>query len=150
VEYLLKGKMMKQKIRNWIAALLFVTTLGGATVSIAAPQTAFAACNDTLLTFPAWFKGLTTGTCDIKSPQAAGGISTFVWTIALNVIEMMLQLVGYISVGFIIRGGFKYFTAIGEAGEIEKAKMMIKNAIIGLILSLFSVAIVTFVAEALR
>lgn len=139
-----------QKIRNWTAALLFVTTLGGATLTLATPQTTFAACNDRLLTFPAWFKGLTDGNCDIKSPSAVGGISTFIWTIVLNIIEMMLQLTGYVSVGFIIRAGFKYFTAIGASGEIEKAKLMLKNAIVGLILSLFSVAIVSFVAGAVK
>jgi hypothetical protein len=139
-----------RKIRNWIAALLFVTSIGGATLTLATPQTTFAACNDRLLTFPAWFKGLTNGDCNIKSPEEVGGLSTFIWTIALNVIELALQLVGYLAVGFIIRGGFKYMTAIGEAGEIEKAKTIIKNAVIGLIISIFSVAIVNFVAGAIN
>lgn len=129
---------------------MFVTSVGGATFAVATPQTTFAACNDRLLTFPAWFKGLTNGDCNIKSPEEAGGLSTFIWTIALNIIELALQLVGYLSVGFIIRGGFKYMTAIGEAGEIEKAKTIIKNAVIGLIISIFSVAIVNFVAGAVN
>lgn len=140
---------LKHKIQNWIAALLFVTSIGGATLALATPQTTFAACNDRLLTFPAWFKGLTDGSCNIKSPGDVGGISKFIWTIVLNIIEMGLQLVGYISTGYVIRGGFKYMTAIGEAAEIEKAKTMIKNAIIGLVISLCSVAIVTFVAGAI-
>lgn len=140
-----------QKVRNWIAALMFVTAFGGATLAVATPQTTLAACGDRLLTFPAWFKGLTDGNCDIKKPESTpGGLSTFIWTIVLNVIEMTLQLIGYIAVGFIIRGGFKYMTAIGEAGEIEKAKTIIKNAIIGLILSIFSVAIVNFIAGAIN
>lgn len=143
--------MKIRRIRNWIAALLFVTSMGGATLALAAPQTTYAACNDRLLTFPAWFKGLTDGSCNIKSPEATqGGLSKFIWTIVLNIIEMLLQLVGYLSVAFIIRGGFKYMTAIGEAGEIEKAKTIIKNAIIGLIISIFSVAIVNFVAGAIN
>lgn len=140
-----------QKIRNWIAALLFVTSLGGATLAIAMPQTTYAACNDRLLTFPAWFRGLTDGSCEIKAPASTtGGLSMFVWTIVLNVIEIGLQLVAYLAIGFIIRGGFKYMTAIGEAGEIEKAKTIIKNAIIGLIISIFSVAIVNFVSGAIN
>jgi hypothetical protein len=139
-----------QRIRNWIAALLFVTVAGGATLALATPQTTYAACNDRLLTFPAWFRGLTNGSCDIKSPTDAGGIGTFIWTIVLNVIEMGLQLVGYLAVGFIIRGGFKYMTAIGESAEIEKAKTIIKNAVIGLIISIFSVAIVNYIAGAIN
>jgi len=143
--------MKIRKIRNWIAALLFVTSMGGVTVAMATPQTTFAACNDRLLTFPAWFRGLTDGSCEIKKPDSSQtGISTFVWTIVLNIIEIGLQLVGYLSVAFIIRGGFKYMTAIGEAGEIEKAKTIIKNAVIGLVISIFSVAIVNFVAGAIN
>lgn len=143
--------MKMRKIRNWIAALMFVATLGGVTLAVAAPQTTLAACNDRLLTFPAWFKGLTDGNCDIKKPESTtGGLSKFIWTIVLNIIEMVLQLVGYIAVGFIIRGGFKYMTATGEAGEVEKAKTIIKNAIIGLVLSIFSVAIVNFIADAVN
>jgi hypothetical protein len=143
--------MKMRKIRNWIAALLFVTALGGATLAVATPQTTFAACNDRLLTFPAWFRGLTDGNCEIKKPaDTAGGLSKFIWTIVLNVIEIGLQLVAYITVFYIIRGGFKYMTAIGEAGEIEKAKTIIKNAVIGLVLSIFSVAIVNFIADAVN
>lgn len=130
---------------------MFVTTLGGATLALATPQTTYAACNDRLLTFPAWFKGLTDANCEIKAPSSTpGGLSAFIWTIVLNVIELGLQLVAYLAIGFIIRGGFKYMTAIGEAGEIEKAKTIIKNAIIGLIISIFSVAIVNFISGAIN
>lgn len=141
---------MLNKIRNWTAALLFATTLGGATMAVALPQTTFAACNDRLLTFPAWFKGLTDGECNIKSPQQSGGLPTFIWTIVLNVIEMALQIVGYLAVGYIIRGGFKYMTAIGDPGEIAKAKKIIMDAVIGLVLSIFSVAIVNLISGAIN
>jgi hypothetical protein len=139
---------LSKKIRNWIAALMFVATAGGATVGVAVPQTAFAACNDTLLTFPAWFKGLTDGSCNIKSPKDAGGLPTFIWTIALNIVEIMLQAVGYLAVGFIIRGGFKYMTSVGDPGEMAKAKKIIMDAVIGLIISIFSVALVNLVSGA--
>jgi hypothetical protein len=141
---------MGKKIRNWIAALLFVATAGGATLSVAAPQPVFAACNDTLLTFPAWYKGLTDGNCNIKSPKDAGGLSTFIWTIVLNIIEIMLQAVGYLAVGFIIRGGFKYMTSVGDSSEMAKAKKIIMDAVIGLVISIFSVAIVNLIAGAIK
>jgi hypothetical protein len=143
---------MKRYIRHWIAALLFVASMGGATLTVALPQAASAACNDRLLTFPAWFNGLTKPEpdCTIKSPQDAGGLSSFIWRIVINVIEMALQLVGYLAVGFIIRGGFKYMTAIGDPGEVAKAKKIIMDAVIGLIISLFSVAIIGLVTDAIR
>jgi hypothetical protein len=141
---------MKRKIQHWIAALVFVASTGGAVASIAVPQTAFAACNDTLLTFPAWFKGLTDAGCNIKDPNSAGGLSTFIWTIVLNIVEIMLQMVGYIAAGFIIRGGFKYMTSVGEAAEMAKAKKIIMDAVIGLVISILSVAIVNLISGAIK
>jgi hypothetical protein len=139
---------MSRKIRNWIAALLFVATAGGATFTMATPQPVYAACSENLLTFPAWYKGLLDGSCNIKSPKDAGGLSTFIWTIVLNIIEMMLQAVGYIAAGFIIRGGFKYMTSVGDPGETAKAKKMVMDAVIGLVISMVSVAIVNLIAGA--
>lgn len=140
-----------KKIQNWILALLFVASTGGATLAVAMPQTAAAACNDRLLTFPAWFKGLTASNCDIQSPdKIKGGISGFIWTIVLNVIEFMMQLVGYISVGFIIAGGFKYMTSAGAPDAAARARKTITNAVIGLVIAVFSVAIVNVVAGAIN
>lgn len=139
---------MNRTIRNWIAALLFVTTLGGATLTIATPQTTYAACRDTLLTFPAWYKGLTDGNCNIKSPEP-GKLGNFIWAIALNIVDMILQLVAYISVGFIIFGGYKYMISAGSPDGMVKARKTITNAVVGLLLSIFSVAIVKVIAGAI-
>ncbi len=139
---------MKQTIRNWLAAIVFVTTMGGMTLSLAAPQTVHAACNDRLLTFPAWYKGLTKDDCDVKSPADVGGVQNFIWIIGLNVVEFILQLVGYVSVGYIIFGGYKFMTSTGSSDGIAKARTTILNAVIGLIISLFSVGIVNIVAGA--
>lgn len=144
-------RMSSRRIYSFILAAVtavIVTTVPSSSIALAAP--ANSGCNDTLLTFPAWFKGLTDGDCNIKSPKAAGGLPVFIWTIVLNIIQVGLQLVGYISVGFIIRGGFKYMTAVGSSGEIAKAKSIITNAVVGLAISMVSVAIVNFVAGALK
>jgi hypothetical protein len=141
---------MKQRIRNWTAALLFVATLGGATMTVALPQPTFAACTANLLTFPAWYRGLQNPDCSIKDPNKAGGLSKFIWTIALNVVELMLQAVGYVAVVFIIIGGFKFLTGTGTPDTVAKARTTILNAIIGLVISIFSVAIVNVVAGMLK
>jgi TRAP-type C4-dicarboxylate transport system permease small subunit len=146
VEYLVKMNKNMKKIRNWIAALLFVASAGGATLTVATPQTAFAAanCDAYLLTFPAWYNGLTDANCNIQGPT---DLPNFIWKIALNLLEICLQLVGYISVGFIIKGGFKYMTSAGSPDGISKARTTILNAVIGLGISIFSVAIVNLVAR---
>lgn len=140
-----------KKLRNWIFAILFVASAGGATLAVAAPQTTMAACTTRpLLTFPAWYRGLTKDDCSIKSPTDAGGLSKFIWTIVLNVIEMMLQIVGYVSVGFIIFGGFKFITGTGTPDTVVKARTTVLNAVIGLILSIASIGIVNVIAGAIK
>jgi hypothetical protein len=143
-----------KKIQSWIFAILFVASTGGATLAIAAPQTASAACAPPrLLTFPAWYRGLQRADCSIKSPtevSSTNGLQIFIWTIVLNVIEIMLQAVGYISVGFIIYGGFKFITGTGSPDTVVKARTTILNAIIGLILSIASIGIVNVIAGAIK
>jgi hypothetical protein len=140
---------MGKRVRNWIAAIVFTASLGGATVAVATPQPALAACNDQLLTFPAWYRGIVDADCNIMNPNDVGGLPTFIWKIALNVIEIMLQLVGFIAVGYIITGGFKFLTSTGSPDDIVKARKTITNAVIGLVISIFSVAIVNVVAGAI-
>jgi hypothetical protein len=149
-----------QKLRYWSAALFFVMTVGGTAVAISVPETSFAApapasqCDGSsrLLTFPTWYRGLLTPDCnDIRSPSSlAGGLSEFIWTIVLNVIEIMLQAVGYACVGFIIAGGFRYIVSAGSPDGMVKARKTITNAVVGLVISIFSVAIVNVVAGALK
>jgi hypothetical protein len=142
--------MIGKRIRAWCAAIVFTASLGGTALTIAAPQPAMAACaTERLLTFPAWYRGIADDNCEIKSPNDVGGLPTFVWIIVLNIIEIMLQLTGYIAVAYIITGGFKYITSTGTADDIVKARKTILNAVVGLILSIFSVAIVSLVAGAI-
>jgi len=139
-------------------AILFVAVIGGATTSVAIPQTALAAssCSSTLLTFPAWYQGLQRPDCSIKSPSDfktatdTSGLSTFIWKIVLNIVDLLLQVVGYVSVAFIMVGGFKFLTGTGTPDVVAKARTTILNAVIGLVISIFSVAIVNVVADSLK
>lgn len=65
----------------------------------------------------------------------------------LNVIRWLLGVLTLIAVGLIIYGGFLWITAAGNAQRIEKAKRVILNAVIGLVIVLISWAIVFFVAR---
>lgn len=143
-------RFLTRLVRNWLPAILLVTTIGGATLSVATPQIASAACSDRLLTFPAWYRGLIDtkdpNKCNIMNPADAGGLPAFLFKIALNIVEFMLQLVGYLSTAFILVGGFKYLLSTGTPDDIVKAKKTILNAVVGLMISIFSIAIVNVVA----
>lgn len=139
---------MKKRLLAYLAAIIFVTGAGGATLTLATPAPTYAAasCEKRMLTFPPWYRGLTTKDCDIVSPSTVGGLSPFIWKIALNVLEIMLQMVGYVAVGYLIFGGYKYMTSVGSPDGMTQARRTITNAVIGLIISLFSVVLVTLIA----
>lgn len=143
--------------KSWVLAIMFAVFAGGLMASIATPVTVSAAsCAKPLLTFPVWYRGLVgpAPACNLKTPDAmntspkgqpSNGLSNFIWRIVLNVIEIGLQAVGYIAVGFILYGGFLFMTSQGSPDGAAKARKTIQNAAIGLVLSIASVAIVNLV-----
>jgi hypothetical protein len=106
-----------------------------------------AACNERFLTFPAWYRGINdkSNECNITMPSGKDGLAKFIWTIVLNIVEIMIQVVAYISIGYIMWGGYTYMRSMGSPENIKRAKDMIQNAIIGLVLSIVAVIAVSFV-----
>lgn len=140
---------MKHRITNFFAAFIITFSTVGL-LAVATPTTVAAAgenCNQRLLTFPAWYRGLLNDDCEVENPgRGDDDLSNFIWKIALNVIDMLMQLIGYASVVFLIIGGFRYITATGEPDKMTTAKKTVTNAIIGLMIALSSVAIVNVIA----
>jgi hypothetical protein len=102
-------------------------------------------CSTRFLTFPTWYRGLTDPDCNIESPTAAGGITRFIWLIVFNVIEIILQVIAYVATIMIIVGGFRFLTSAGNASGIEAGKKTLTNAVIGLVISIASIAIVNLI-----
>lgn len=102
-------------------------------------------CGKTFLTFQPWFNGLCRNG-QIVGPQdpafANGGLALYIWIIVLNILAILLQLVGYLSVGFIIWGGFSYILAQGDPGKISMATKTVINAVVGLVIAIFANVIV--------
>lgn len=149
------------KIKMWFMTFVVTAGLGGVVASLAVALPSFAAdqpdpgCNNYILTIPPWYKDMARrdsgGGCSILSPDSfKNGIQGFIWKIVLNIIEILLNLTAYITVGFIIYGGFKYMLATGSPDGIAKAKTTIMNAVIGLVLSIASIAIVNLIAGAIK
>jgi len=103
------------------------------------------------LTMPAWYKGVAAkdanGDCNISVEAAGGDLKTFIWKIAFNIVEIMLNLVGYISVAFVIVGGFKYLTSAGSPDGNVKGRKTIINALVGLVISIMSIGIVNLITS---
>lgn len=139
-------------LKKTLVSLLMLASLFGTSVA-AAPYAYAANCSgDGFLGMPSWYKGLvdsSTDDCNLKQPGKNGApqLTGYIARIALNVVEMGLYLVGYVSVGFIIYGGFKYLTSPSDSSKITGARKTIQNAVIGLVLSMLSVAIIKLIAD---
>jgi hypothetical protein len=108
-------------------------------------------CTSSFLTFPTWYKGLTDKDCSIKAPSDSnGGISKFIWTIVLNILDIAFQIIGYTTTIFIIYGGFLYLTSGGASDRIASAKKTITNAAIGLVIAILSVGTVTTISGMIK
>ncbi len=113
------------------------------------PTPVSAACKSNFFGLPAWYDGLIDeagGECTIASP--GDDMAQWVWRIVLNIIEAMLVIVGYASAIMIIVGGYLYMVATGSPDKVKAAKDTIRNAAIGLLIALSSVAIINVITGA--
>ncbi len=138
-----------KRIQIIVASFLMMFSIGAASLTVLAPTAAAAGGCVTrpFLTFPAWYRGLTDSQCNILSPSdpSVGGLSSFIWIIVLNVIEIILQVIAYAATLMIIYGGFRFLTAAGNPAGVEQGKKTITNAVIGLVISIASIAIVNLI-----
>ena len=82
--------------------------------------------------------------------QAAGISSTYtVEGIIGLIIRTVLSLIGIVMVVLIIYGGFLWMTAAGDEKKVDKAKKILSNAVIGLVIVLAAYSIAWFVTEKL-
>jgi len=87
-----------------------------------------------------------------KAGEAAklpGGESGAMYTIVGKVVGIVVGLLGLILAVFIVYGGAMWMTSGGNEEQIKKAKGMIVNAIIGLVIVLLAYAISSFIIDKL-
>lgn len=151
------GKNILNQFSRLLAVLFFIP---GLAISGPAPQASAASCGDRVIVFlPSWYEGLCKeGTKSIMSPSemlpnsndTGQQLGAWLSLIAFNIVTIILYLVAYVSLFFIIWGGFKYMTQGDNSSGITAARKTIQNAIIGLILSILSVAIVQFIVGSIK
>lgn len=96
-------------------------------------------CNTHFMGLPAWYDNLPKDAdCNIIAPTSSANsdeeVKAYVWTIALNIVAMVLGIVGYVAIALVMWGGIQYMTAQGDPGKVAKGKKTIMNALIGLII----------------
>jgi hypothetical protein len=151
-------------IKIWLSIIMIPFLMGGSFLALAIPQTSLADDSSSsvdcsgnpgvfLAGFPAWYRGImiqdekNKDSCTVNNSL---GISKIIWTVALNVLDIALIIVGYLSVGYIIYGGFLMMTSRGKPTEIAEGQTTVRNALIGLVISFGSVAVVNFIVGGIK
>ncbi len=67
----------------------------------------------------------------------------------IRIIQIVLGFLGLLAVGLIIYAGFLWMTSAGDESKVERAKKIIINAVIGIVIILSSLAIATYVINKL-
>lgn len=145
-----------KKLRTIFLSALFIFGLASPVLALAAPQVASVSakdCEARVLGIPPWYRGLTNNngsTCDLKGPNDVGGIGNYIWKIVLNGIEMAIVIAAYVTIFFILYGGFLFITGGDKPGQVEKARTTILNAVIGLIIAMAAIALTNLIFSIIK
>lgn len=77
----------------------------------------------------------------------AGNNGNALTGIIKNVIDILLFLVGTISVLMIIIGGIRYSTSNGDQAQVTSAKNTVLYSVVGVVVALMAYALVNFIVE---
>lgn len=97
------------------------------------------------LTMPAWYRGVLDDNCSASIAAVNNDLVVFIMVVAINITEIMLNLVAYASVIFIVVGGYRMIVSAGDSAGFASGRKTIRNAIIGLVISIASIGIVNLV-----
>lgn len=137
----MKGnRKMKKSIKIALAGLLAVPALAlGVTLFTPVAQTASA---QSIQEGANAAKGSSSTTCLFTSTTCSNGIFT-------NIVNVLLYIIGAISVIMLIYGGIRYTISGGDTAAVTAAKNTILYAIVGVIVAVLAYAIVNFVLGSL-
>ena len=134
---------MKKIFTKIIAGVMIVSF---ATAGLALPANATTAkkgnCDTTNLTLG---NGAQCAKTDDQQSELFGETGIFT-----TIVNVLLFLIGVISVIMLIYGGIQYTLSSGDSGKVNNAKNTILYAIVGLIVAILSYAIVNFVLKSIN
>lgn len=141
---------MKKILKMLMVALVTVLCFVETSVVTARPVAAAGSCEHSILGLRPWYAGLDMGEkCTINTPTEEQ-LPGFVWKIVLNVLTDLFLIAGYVSVGFVIYGGYRYLMSGGDPGKVAQGKKTLTNAIAGLIISLLATLITNLIITILN
>lgn len=134
---------MKNIIKKSLQSLLIVPVLAlgvSAVVPALQPTTAYAAFD----------QGLDEGANAAKSEDQSANLFEGDGAIFKTITNVLLFIIGAISVIMLIIGGIRYVVSGGDSGAVTSAKNTILYAVIGIIVALLAYALVNFVITSFK
>lgn len=101
--------------------------------------------NGSFLSFPDWNRGLQCEGSGDSLHVVMNDIPTFVWTVALNALDILLRIAGILAVVLLIVNGYQYLMSAGAPEKISKAKTGLLQAIVGLAIALLASTIIYYI-----
>lgn len=84
-----------------------------------------------------------------QAGQAAGGASGDVSSFILSIANGLAIFAAVVALAYIVLGGFRYITSVGDERAVESAKKMVSFALIGLIFVIIAAVIVNFIVTSI-
>jgi hypothetical protein len=126
---------MKATIKKVLTGAVLVAVLALGVSAIVEPSSTFAAVNSNV-------------TQGISDTNAGGTTVTSLPDVFKFVVNILLYIIGAISVIMLIVGGIRYAVSAGNSANVTAAKNTIMYALIGLVIAVLAYAIVNFVLGA--
>lgn len=114
-------------------------------VRISQPLFALILVSVSLFGFPHFVHAATDVTAEVAS--AAGFSSSSIFEIIGTLINVFLGLLGIVFLLLVLYAGFLWMTAGGDDKQVDKAKKMLINATVGLVITLSAYAITMFIVN---
>lgn len=103
-----------------------------------------------LFGLPTWYKYLRGTSVDngaggtICQPQLQG--INDIWLVGAALIDLLVRAAAIIAIGFIVVGGVRYITSLGEPDKTARARQTIINALIGLAIAIVASVGLSYIA----
>lgn len=112
----------------FILIAIFITTALAPALPVHAADTgrALGSCSELLPGMKSWDCGIN------PEPQSESDLQSNVKIIATNIFESIIAVAGYLTIGFIIYGGYLYIFSSGDPGKTASGKKTLTRAFIGL------------------
>lgn len=146
-------------MKKIFVVLALVATMG---IGLGMPENSYAEgvisqdvakdCEKSIFGMKPWYAGLVTKDnterCVVGTP-AKNKEAAFTWTVVLNVLFDLFAVLGLVSTGFIILGGYWYLRSGGDPMFVARGKKTIQTAVVGTVIALLSTLVTNLITTIL-